>query len=90
MDVAKHKDDRVSIRLDAEQKAIIDRAAGIIGTSRSSFVLSNAVEAAAKVIEQRNQIVLSERGWDAFCSLVTEDSEPSQAAVAAARTYRGR
>jgi len=88
MEAVRRKDDRVSIRLEARQKSVIDRAARLTGVSRSGFMLANAVDAAARVVEQQSRIELSERDWARFIELVSSDAEPTPAARQAAERYR--
>ena len=88
METARHKEERISIRLDANQKSIIDQAALIAGVNRSSFMLMNAIEAATKIVEQQQQIKLSQRDWNKFVELVASDTEPTPAAVKAAKRYK--
>ena len=90
MEAVKHKEERISIRLNAHQKSVIDAAAETLGISISSFVLSNVLEAANKIVEQQHQIRLSERDWNEFTSLISGDTEPTPAAIKAAERYRGK
>lgn len=90
MEAARHKEERISIRLDALQKSVIDAAAEALGISISSFVLSNVLEAANRVVERQHQIQLSDRAWNEFVSLVAADAEPTPAAAKAAKRYRGK
>jgi len=89
METVRHKEERISIRLSAHQKSVIDAAAESLGISISSFILSNVLEAANKIIERQHQIQLSERDWNRFTSLVSGDIEPTSAAMNAAERYRG-
>lgn len=90
MEAIRHKEERISIRLDAYQKSVIDAAAEALGISISSFVLSNVLEAASKVVERQHQIRLSESAWKQFVSLVAADTEPTPAALSAAERYKGK
>ena len=90
MEAIRYKEDRISIRLNAQQKSVIDAAAEALGTTISSFVLSNALEAASRVVEQQHQIKLSERAWNQFLSLVAADFEPTETALKAAKRYKGK
>ena len=56
MDAVKNKNDRLSVRLNTDQKLLIDQAAQALGVSASGFVLSYALEAAKSIVAQRNQI----------------------------------
>jgi len=90
MSSTRHKEERVSIRLDARQKYLIDQAALALGTTRSGFVLSNAIEAAGKVVNQQQGIRLSQRDWERFKEIVASDADPSPAVLRAAERYRER
>lgn len=90
MEAARQKEERISIRLNTYQKSVIDAAADALGISLSSFVLSHALEAAGRVVEQQHRIELSDRAWDEFVSLIGADTEPTPTALAAARRYRGK
>lgn len=56
------KRERMHLRLDARSKRKLERAATYEETSITQFVLSNAVEAAERVIEARERIVLFLQG----------------------------
>ena len=90
MKSTRHKEERVSIRLDARQKFLIDQAALMLGTTRSGFVLSNAIEAAGKVVNQQPGIQLSQRDWEEFNKIIASDAEPTPTALKAAERYRKR
>ncbi len=90
MEALRHKEERISIRLDAYQKSVIDAAAEALGISLSSFVLSHVLEAASKVVERQHQIQLSENAWKQFVRLIAVDIEPTPAALKAAERYRGK
>jgi len=85
MEALRHKVNRVSIRLSDSQKSKIDQAAQILGMSVSSFVLSNALEAADRI---EHHIELSERDWNRFLEIIESDTEPTLAALNAAERYR--
>jgi uncharacterized protein (DUF1778 family) len=90
MEVVRHKEERISIRLDARQKSVIDAAAETLGISLSSFVLSNVLEAANRIVEHQHQIQLSEHAWKQFVSLISADTHPTPAATEAAARYKGQ
>lgn len=90
MEAIRHKEDRISIRLNSYQKSVIDAAAEAQGISLSSFVLSNVLEAASRVVEQQHQIQLGERAWNEFVSIIAADTEPTQAALKAVKRYKGK
>ena len=88
METVKNKSDRLSVRLNTDQKLLIDQAAQALGVSTSGFVLSYALEAANTIIAQRNRIELSERDWNRFLEIISEDAEPTPAAIEAAKRYK--
>ncbi len=61
------KGDRLYIRASTAEKAKLERAAQLLHTSRSQFVLRQALDAAERVLSEQTQFVLSEDLWTAFC-----------------------
>ena len=84
------KRERMHLRMDARSKRKLERAAAYEETSITQFVLSNAVEAAERVIEARERVVLSATDWDAFHDALLNPPEPNTALRQAARRYRER
>lgn len=60
------KAERLHLRVDAEQKALLEAASAAAGTSVSNFVLAVATEAAADVLADRRVFVLDEDSWQVF------------------------
>lgn len=60
------KAERLHLRVDAEQKALLEAASQATGTSVSTFVLAAATEAAAGVLADRRVFVLDDNAWRAF------------------------
>ena len=52
---------RVSLRIPAEDKALLVRAVALQQTSLTNFVIRHAVEAARNLIDQAERVTLSER-----------------------------
>jgi uncharacterized protein (DUF1778 family) len=57
------KAERLHLRLDAEQKALLEAASAATGASVSTFVLAAATEAAADVLADRRVFVLDQQAW---------------------------
>ena len=57
------KAERLQLRLDADQKTLLEAASRVAGESMSTFVLSAATEAAADVLADRRVFVLDEDAW---------------------------
>jgi uncharacterized protein (DUF1778 family) len=88
--IAHAKHDRMHLRLDAKTKRALERAAAYTETSVSDFVLSNAADAAARVIRERERATLSPIDWDVFYDALINPPEPNDRLRAAARRYRER
>lgn len=67
---AARKDHPLSMRLPASDIAIIDRAAGLRGRSRTDFVRDAAVRAAEEAIMENTPIRMSAAGFKAFAAAV--------------------
>jgi uncharacterized protein (DUF1778 family) len=60
------KAERLHLRVDPEQKALLEAASRAAGDTISGFVLRAATEAAADVLADRRVFVLDERAWRVF------------------------
>jgi uncharacterized protein (DUF1778 family) len=60
------KVERLHLRLDPEQKALLEAASRATGASMSMFVLAAATKAAADVLADRRVFVLDQDAWRAF------------------------
>ena len=72
----------INVRIPAEQKAIIDNAAQLLGKSRTAFILELAVRHAEEILAEKTHFQLSPEQWDAFTALL---DTPVQANPALAR-----
>lgn len=61
------KGDRLYIRASSNEKAKLERAAKALHTTRSRFVLQQALDAADRVLAEQTRLVLEEDAWRAFC-----------------------
>jgi uncharacterized protein (DUF1778 family) len=62
------KQAKVQLRLSAEQKATISRAAQLRQTTLSNFLLENAYSAAQQVLADEAHFALPTEKWQAFCA----------------------
>jgi uncharacterized protein (DUF1778 family) len=76
MRAAEPKEHPVSMRLPAADLAIIDRAAGLRGRSRTDFVREAALHAAEEVLLERALIRMSPAGFAAFRAAVEAPAAP--------------
>lgn len=84
----KAKKSRVDLRIDQDQKELLERAASLRGLSLSSYLLSNSIEAATRDIESHEKLVLSDNDRDLFLSLMENPPEPNQALKSAMRRFQ--
>lgn len=72
---------RINLRTSPQAKALIERAAAIMGSTVSGFMLQNAYEAALRLVAQQDVITLSDRDRDAFLKALENPPEPTQALI---------
>lgn len=72
----KRKEHPLSMRLPEEDIAIIDRAAGMRGRSRTDFVREAAVRAAEDVLMESTLVRMSASGFNAFMKALAEPAAP--------------
>jgi len=72
---------RINLRTSPEAKALIERAAALMGATVSSFMLQNAYEAALRLVAQQDVMTLSDRDRDAFLNALENPPEPTQALI---------
>ncbi|MDP2431344.1 MAG: DUF1778 domain-containing protein [Pseudomonadota bacterium] len=70
---------RINLRTSPEAKALIERAAALMGTTVSGFMLQNAYEAARRVVADNDTLVLSQRDFDAFIATCENPPQPNEA-----------
>jgi uncharacterized protein (DUF1778 family) len=82
------KDDRLQVRLDAESKAVLQRAASYRHKTVSQFVLATALEEAEKVIRENEAVTLSGPDWKIFYDALTNPPAPNAALRKAFAKYK--
>jgi len=70
---------RINLRTSADTKAMIERAAALMGTTVSGFMLQNAYEAARRVVADHDTLMLTQRDFEAFASSVEKPPKPKAA-----------
>lgn len=60
------RDTKINIRAQARQRTLIDRAAELLGKSRSDFMLEAACQKAEDVLFDQRTFALSQEQWDEF------------------------
>ncbi len=74
---AEIKNDRLQVRLDAEAKRVLQRAAGYRRISVSQFVLAAALDEAEKMIRDNQAVTVSGADWKAFYDALTNPPAPN-------------
>jgi uncharacterized protein (DUF1778 family) len=70
---------RINLRTSPEAKAMIERAATLMGTTVSAFMLQHAYEAARRVVADNDTLLLSQQAFEAFVSACENPPEPNDA-----------
>ncbi len=87
--MAATKEGRVDLRIDADQKRIIERAAALRGQSVSEFIRAAAVEGAQAAVRHAEVTTLvSARDRERFLAILDADDEPAPALARAAARHR--
>lgn len=70
---------RFDLKLDADDKDLLSRAASLMGTSMAGFVRSAAKEKAQTLLEQEARVMLTKRDFLAFNAAVSGAFSPNPA-----------
>jgi uncharacterized protein (DUF1778 family) len=84
------RDERIDLRVSAELKTLLSRAASYAGMSLSSFLVSIAADKAKQVVAEHEALTLSAADWDAFLQAIDHTDQPRPKLEQAARRYRQR
>lgn len=82
------KTNRIDLRVNQEQKELLETAASIKGISLSAYLLANCLEIAKLDIAEHQKLVLSDRDRDLFLSLIANPPQPNQKLVEAMREFQ--
>ena len=81
------KTERVQMRIDPASKRLLERAAALANTTMSAFVVNNALEAADRMIRDRERLAVSERDWNLFFNALVDPPKPNAALRRAFATH---
>lgn len=70
---------RINLRTSTEAKAMIERAAALMGTTVSSFMLQNAYESARRIVTENDTLLLTQRDFEAFSASMEKPPKPKVA-----------
>jgi len=85
---AETKNDRIQMRLDAESKSLLQRAADYRRKTVSEFVLATAMDEAERVIQEHETVTLSGADWKVFYDALTHPPAPNAALRKAFARYK--
>ncbi|HCM1959199.1 TPA: DUF1778 domain-containing protein [Salmonella enterica subsp. houtenae serovar 43:z4,z23:-] len=71
------KKQRIDLRLNEDDKHMIEEAAAMTNQSISQFMVSTASERAAEVIDQHRRLLLNEDSWNLVMEAITNPPAPN-------------
>ena len=87
---ASSKDSRIDLRVTAEQKALLEKAASMQGVSLSAYTLLHLLPQAQKDIKEREKLILTDRDRDLFLSAIANPLNLKGKLKTAIRQYRDK
>ena len=72
---------RINLRTSPEVKALIERAAALMGTTVSSFISQTMYETSQRVLAEQDTLTLSDRDRDTFLAALESPTKPTQALI---------
>ena len=85
---AKLRSERLEARISGEKKAVLQHAAELSGRTLSEFVVESAQAAAMRVIQEHENIRLSQAEQIAFVTVLLNPAAPNDRLRQAAVNYR--
>ena len=82
------KKQRIDLRLNEDDKHMIEEAAAMTNQSISQFMVSTASERAAEVIDQHRRLLLNEESWNLVMDAITNPPAPNNRLKHAANRLR--
>jgi len=75
------RDARLDLRMSSENRALINEAAELNGTSLTDYVMSVVVRAARSDVLQARVLQLNPNAWDDFLAALSEPDSPAATAL---------
>lgn len=82
------KKQRIDLRLNEDDKHMIEEAAAMTNQSISQFMVSTASARAAEVIDQHRRLILNEESWNLVMEAITNPPAPNDRLKRAAKRLR--
>lgn len=70
---------RFDLKMDVEEKAVVARAAALVGTTMAAFVRAAANEKARELLDRESRITMSEQDFNAFTRALDSAFAPNAA-----------
>lgn len=70
---------RFDLKMDADEKALVTKAAALMGTTMAGFVRAAAKEKAQALLEREARLTLTERDFSAFAQALDSAFAPNPA-----------
>lgn len=70
---------RINLRTSTDAKVMIERAAALMGTTVSGFMLQNAYEAARRIVLENDTLMLTQRDFETFAASMEHPPKPKLA-----------
>ncbi len=70
---------RINLRTTPQAKAMIERAATLMGATVSGFMLQNAYEAARRIVADDDSLILSQQAFESFVAACEKPRKPTAA-----------
>ena len=86
--IVETKDERLQVRLNAEAKTVLQRAANYSHKTVSQFVLATALAEAEKVIRENEAVALPAADWKVFYDALSNPPAPNAALRKAFAKYQ--
>lgn len=79
---------RINLRTSPEAKALIERAAALMGATVSSYISQTMYETSQRVVDEQDTLMLSQAGFEAFISACENPAKPTEALIQLMRLSR--
>ncbi len=70
---------RFDLKMDVEEKAVVARAAALVGTTMAAFVRTAAKEKAQELLDRESRITMSAQDFQAFTAALNGAFSPNAA-----------
>lgn len=80
--------ERLEDRITKQQKELVQRAASIQGRTLTDFVVQSVTDAASRIVQEQEAIILSERDRKVFVEAFLNPPEPNNVVKVAVERYK--